>query len=55
MGYLGRGIHDKKFLKSLEKGKLRSMLDVINNVLLDVQIRNNYLAYLLPRKYSKNK
>ena len=44
MGYLGRGIHDKKFLKSLEKGKLRSMLDVINNdKLLDVQIRNNYL------------
>ncbi len=43
-GYLGRGIHDEKFLTSLEKGKLRSMLDVINNdKLLDVQIRNNYL------------
>jgi hypothetical protein len=44
--YLGRGIHSKVFLKALESGKLKLMLDVINTDMhrdLDVQIRNNYL------------
>lgn len=42
--YLGRGIHNKKFLESLEIGNLRQMLDVINSDHdLDVQIRDNYL------------
>jgi hypothetical protein len=42
--YLGRGIHNVKFADSLMNGKLKQMLQVINNDLdLDVQIRNNYL------------
>lgn len=42
--YLGRGIHNKKFLESLKNGTLRQMLIVINyDNDLDVQIRNNYL------------
>lgn len=42
--YLGRGIHNEKFIESLKNGSLRQMLLVINNDSdLDVQIRNNYL------------
>lgn len=42
--YLGRGIHNEKFLNALKFGKLKPMMDVINNDnQLDVQIRNNYL------------
>jgi len=42
--YLGRGIHNKKLLKSLTDGHLSKMLEVvIDDSELDVQIRNNYL------------
>ena len=42
--YLGRGIHNKKFVESLKNGNLRQMLRVINNDSdLNVQIRNDYL------------
>lgn len=42
--YLGRGIHNSNFFASLINGKLKQMLDVINNDKdLDVQIRNDYL------------
>lgn len=42
--YSGRGIHEGAFLTSLTSGKLKGMLNVINNdETLDVQIRNNYL------------
>ncbi len=42
--YLGRGIHKPKVIASLKRGKLREMLDIINNDNdLDVQIRNDYL------------
>lgn len=44
--YLGRGIHSDKFIKALESGNLKPMLDVINTDKhsdLDVQIRNDYL------------
>lgn len=42
--YLGRGIHNEKFLRALTSGKLRLMLDTINDdIELDVHIRNNYL------------
>ena len=44
VNYLGRGIHNKKFLASLKSGVLSQMLNVINkDIDLDVQIRNNYL------------
>ncbi len=42
--YLGRGIHNLKFVESLMHGNLKEMLLVINNDnALDVQIRNDYL------------
>lgn len=52
--YLGRGIHDKKFLKSLTIGNLKKMFDFVNQYnlskenidkerYLDVQIRSNYM------------
>lgn len=42
--YLGRGIHNQKFLDSLKTGNLSKMLTMINaDKDLDVQIRNNYL------------
>jgi hypothetical protein len=42
--YLGRGIHNEKFKKSLTNGNLKQMLIVINNDIdLDVQIRKDYL------------
>jgi hypothetical protein len=44
--YLGRGIHNEKFIEALLSGNLKPMLDVINtdkHCDLDVQIRNNYL------------
>ncbi|GHT78298.1 hypothetical protein AGMMS50262_20770 [Bacteroidia bacterium] len=42
--YLGRGIHDEKFFKSLNEGNLKKMLDAISyDDTLDVQIRENYL------------
>ena len=42
--YLGRGIHDMKFAKSLMNGDLKQMLIVINKDKdLDVQIRKDYL------------
>lgn len=42
--YLGRGIHNQKFLDSLKTGNLSKMLAVINaDKDLDVQIRNDYL------------
>ena len=42
--YLGRGIHNEKFLESLKIGNLKRMLQIINNDnRLDVQIRNDYL------------
>ena len=42
--YLGRGIHNKKFLDSLKNGHLKEMLFVVaNDENLDVQIRNDYL------------
>lgn len=42
--YLGRGIHNEKFIKSLKLGKLKEMLTIVNNdVDLDVQIRKDYL------------
>jgi len=42
--YPGRGIHNQKFLKSLQTGNLSKMLAVINaDKDLDVQIRNDYL------------
>lgn len=42
--YLGRGIHNLKFLESLRTGNLTQMLTVINNDKdLDIQIRNDYL------------
>lgn len=42
--YLGRGIHNEKFLNALKLGKLKPMMDVINSdCQLDIQIRNNYL------------
>lgn len=42
--YLGRGIHNKKFIESLTNGNLKRMLIVINSDNdLDVQIRNDYL------------
>ena len=42
--YLGRGIHNEKFVESLKNGNLSKMLKVINNDSdLDVQIRNDYL------------
>lgn len=41
--YLGRGIHNNKFLMSLKSGTLKQMLEVIcNDNSLDVQIRNDY-------------
>ena len=43
--YLGRGIHNEKFLNALKFGKLKPLMDVIkNDSQLDVQIRNNYLS-----------
>ncbi len=42
--FLGRGIHNVKFLESLKNGNLSQMLLVINDDKdLDVQIRNDYL------------
>ncbi len=42
--YLGRGIHNKIFYDSLTNGKLQKMVQVvINDLDLDIQIRNNYL------------
>lgn len=42
--YLGRGIHNEKFYKSLTEGKLNKMIEIIRNDKdLDIQIRNNYL------------
>lgn len=42
--YLGRGIHNVKFAKSLMNGHLRQMLLVINKDNdLDIQIRNDYM------------
>ena len=42
--YLGRGIHNEKFYKSLTEGKLNKMIELIrNDEDLDIQIRNNYL------------
>ncbi len=44
--YLGRGIHSEQFIKALESGNLKPMLDLLNTEKhgdLDVQIRNNYL------------
>lgn len=52
--YLGRGIHDEKFLDSLTNSNLKEMLSFINQYnlskenidkerYLDVQIRNNYI------------
>lgn len=42
--YLGRGIHNKKFLASLQSGNLKQLLSVINKDNdLDVQIRQDYL------------
>ncbi|MBI9067573.1 MAG: hypothetical protein JEZ09_09800 [Salinivirgaceae bacterium] len=44
--YLGRGIHSEKFIKALESGNLKPMLDLINTDKhsdLDVKIRNDYL------------
>lgn len=42
--YLGRGIHDKKFYKSLTEGNLNKMMKLIRiDKDLDVQIRSNYL------------
>jgi hypothetical protein len=42
--YPGRGIHNQKFLKSLQTGNLSKMLAVINAYKdLDVQIRNDYM------------
>lgn len=44
--YLGRGIHNETFLKSLKKGKLKSLMYTINkedHKDLDVQIRSDYL------------
>lgn len=43
--YLGRGIHNDKFLKSLINGNLKRMLVTVNaDDDLDIQIRNNYLS-----------
>src|ERR1035437_6334536 len=42
--YLGRGIHNEKFLESLQNDNLKHMLQIINNDYeLDIQIRNDYL------------
>ena len=42
--YLGRGIHNKKFVESLKNGNLRQMFKILNTENdLDVQIRNDYL------------
>jgi len=44
VAYLGRGIHNDKFKKSLTNGNLKQMLLVINKDQdLDVQIRKDYL------------
>ena len=44
VNYVGRGIHNEKFVESLKNGNLRQMLQVINNDNdLDVQIRNDYI------------
>ena len=39
--YLGRGIHDEKFLESLTQGNLQKMLDVINNDKIAIIIKNS--------------
>ncbi len=44
--YLGKGIHSEQFIKALESGHLKPMLDLVNTKEhgdLDVQIRNNYI------------
>jgi hypothetical protein len=42
--FLGRGIHNKAFIESLNNGNLKKMLMEINqDNELDIQVRNNYL------------